>query len=115
MRKEQEIQTEILKFLNAFPRCRAVKFNSMSQYSRRGEPDIIGSMLGNFLAIEVKKGTEEPTKLQSKKLALWKHAFAFTYSVNEATLAAFKIEFEKDYEMMKKDINRPRNIDSRLL
>jgi len=58
---EAGLQARILKHLNDLPRCWAVKFPGVL---RRGVPDVLVCYRGRFVAIEIKRPGQSPTKLQ---------------------------------------------------
>jgi Holliday junction resolvase len=68
--KESSIQAAILRYLNGLPES---KFYNMhgSGWQGAGRPDLIGCYRGRFVAIEVKRPGEAPTKLQEHELQLW--------------------------------------------
>ncbi|WP_273483645.1 VRR-NUC domain-containing protein [Desulforamulus ruminis] len=81
---ERSIVNTILKYLNSLPECYAIKTHG-GQY-RGGQPDIMGSFQGRFLALEVKRPGGKPTKLQMEILKKWAAAGAIAgvvYSVDE--------------------------------
>ena len=71
MKKERNIQSEIMTFLKGDKR-KGVKgvggwwlnFHGGSVYMPRGIPDIIGCYHGRFVAFEVKRPGETPTAIQ---------------------------------------------------
>lgn len=75
--KESAIQKSILDYLKRLPKCRA-KNNHGSAYSGSGEPDITALYRGRFLAIEVKRPGEKPTRIQEHVLQKYKEAGAIT-------------------------------------
>lgn len=77
-RREASVQTSILNYLGSLkPKG---KFYNMhgNGWQGRGRPDIIGCYKGRFIAIEVKRPGEEPTKLQRHELNLWDMTEAIT-------------------------------------
>jgi len=58
---EAALQARILKHLDDLPRCWAVKFPGVL---RRGVPDVLVCYRGRFVAIEIKRPGQSPTKLQ---------------------------------------------------
>ncbi len=66
MQLEQKIQKKILDSINAMPYCVAWKVVVANE---RGVPDIIACIQGKFVAIEVKRPNEKPTKLQEAQLS----------------------------------------------
>ena len=71
--KESTIQSEILEYLNNLPNCKAIN-NHTGGFDRTGEPDIYACLSGQFIALEVKKPGENPTKIQEKRLREWEDA-----------------------------------------
>lgn len=63
---EQQVQSNILKYLNSLPECWAFKAESVT----RGVPDIICCYQGHFLGFEVKKSARaRASKIQIATLA----------------------------------------------
>lgn len=93
MKKERDIQTEILLFLKGDKRKGVsgiggwwLNFHGGSVYMPRGIPDIIGCFLGRFVAFEVKQPGEKPTPIQRLTIQLLKKAGAvveIVYSVED--------------------------------
>lgn len=73
--RESTITRAILRELNKLPNCRAVKLHG-SAYSNAGEPDIYGCISGRMFVIEVKRPSENPTRLQEWTLNQWSRAGA---------------------------------------
>ena len=61
--KESDIQTKILRWAEKLPEVWIVKYPGVS-YGRKGVPDLLLSVKGKFLAIEVKKPGGKPTQMQ---------------------------------------------------
>lgn len=61
--KEQDIQTSIMHYIASIGGL-PVKQNEMGIYAKSGVSDIIACIKGKFVAIEVKKPGETPSKLQ---------------------------------------------------
>lgn len=74
--KESTIQARILKELNTFRSCRAVKAHQCG-YGRKGTPDIIGCWHGRPFAIEVKRDGERTERIQDCELDNWRTAGAY--------------------------------------
>ena len=74
-RDETKIVKQILKHLNRIDGARAVKVHG-GPYSIAGEPDVDCVINGQSFKIEVKYPGEEPTKLQLKRLQMWREAGA---------------------------------------
>ena len=55
-------------------------------YGRAGVPDIIGCVLGRFIAIECKAGKNKTTALQDRELESIQKAGGFAFVVNEHNL-----------------------------
>lgn len=86
----------ILKYLNNLPRCKAEKRHG-GIYGTSGRPDITGCIDGVRIEIEVKTGTNKPTKLQEKEIEAWKAAGAcacVVWSLDEAK------EFLRENDLM---------------
>lgn len=75
--KESSIQDRILRYLNNLPQARAYN-NHGSAWQGAGRPDIFCCYHGQFIAIEVKRPEEEPTKLQAHELQKLAGAGAIT-------------------------------------
>lgn len=72
----------ILKYLNSLPCSKAVNVHG-SVFSERGTPDVIGSVGGRFVAFECKRSPEEePTRVQTWRLAEWIRAGAVVGAVS---------------------------------
>lgn len=63
MTKEQDIQTAIMNYISSIGGL-PVKFNNMGIYAKAGVSDILACVKGKFVAIEVKRPGQKPTKLQ---------------------------------------------------
>ena len=61
--KEQDIQTKIMEYIQSIGGL-PVKFNNIGIYAKAGVSDILACIKGRFVAIEVKKPGETPSKLQ---------------------------------------------------
>ena len=61
--KESEIQTKILRWAEKLPEVWIVKYPG-GTYGRKGVPDLLLSVKGKFLAIEVKKPGGKPSQIQ---------------------------------------------------
>ena len=61
--KESDIQTKILRWAEKLPEVWIVKYPG-GTYGRKGIPDLLLSVKGKFLAIEVKKPGGKPTQMQ---------------------------------------------------
>ena len=77
MASEAALVRRVLRELNSWPDCRAVKIHG-SPYSRRGDPDIWGCRYGVMFLLEAKSPGKHPTALQYKELNRWHQAGAFT-------------------------------------
>lgn len=74
-RSEAEIQREMLAFLNAAQRGCAVTTTG-GRYLPTGTPDILASVNGRFVAVEVKRPGQRPTPSQLGQLRHWQAAGA---------------------------------------
>lgn len=81
MATEKSITNNILKKLNALPKCKAIKLHG-SIYSRRGTPDILCVKEGRVFFFEVKQPGRMPTASQLKELKEWGEAGAWVFIVN---------------------------------
>lgn len=70
---EKSIVNSILKYLKAQPGCFVWKEHG-GQYGTAGIPDIICCKDGQFLAFEVKRSGNKPTKLQDETIKAIKAA-----------------------------------------
>ena len=61
--KESDIQTKILRWAEKLTGVWIVKYPG-GTYGRKGIPDLLLSVKGKFLAIEVKKPGGKPTQMQ---------------------------------------------------
>jgi len=58
-------------------------FPATHGYGRSGIPDIVCCARGKFLAIECKAGTNKPTALQLREIALIQKAKGYAFVINE--------------------------------
>jgi len=86
LKSEQQIQTEILNYLNYEG---AFVFKTLAS-NKGGIPDIVGVMNGQFIAIEVKKPGGRPTALQLVQIRKIKEAGGLA-------CIAYDLETVKDY------------------
>ena len=63
--KESSIRSAILSYLNSLSQS---YFEISRPGSQSGKPDITGCLRGRYVAVEVKRLREKPTKLQAYKL-----------------------------------------------
>ena len=63
MTKEQDIQTKIMDYITSIGGL-PIKFNNIGIYAKAGVSDILACIKGKFVAIEVKKPGNKPSKLQ---------------------------------------------------
>lgn len=66
---ETSIEQSIIKYINNLPKCKAVKWSQDGR--QRGNPDIIASIRGHMLLIEVKQPGSTPSKLQEMTMRTW--------------------------------------------
>jgi len=88
---EKDIQKKILAWLNAQPRCHAVKI-SANPFQRSGISDILACTEGRFMAIEVKRPGEEPTALQTTFIERIKASGGIAFTAT--SLEQVKVMFE---------------------
>ena len=62
--KESQLVQNIRKYLGTLPKCFFWKEHG-GQYGTAGIPDIIVCYKGRFIALEVKIGSNQPTRLQA--------------------------------------------------
>lgn len=72
---ETNITNRIMKEINRHDGCLVIKKHN-NQHGRKGEPDLLGSIHGRFIAIEVKQPGKKPTKIQQARLRQWRAAGA---------------------------------------
>lgn len=92
MSKEQDIQKEIIDYIN----CnggRAFKQNQIGIWSEKGVPDIIFIYNKKFCAIEIKKKGNKPTVIQQRYLDLINKLGGFAKTIY--SLAELKDMLEK--------------------
>jgi hypothetical protein len=73
--REAYLVRRVIAALNLVEGCYAMKVHQ-TRYSRSGEPDIVGSFMGQSFAIEVKRPGGRPTDLQLYRLNQWAKAGA---------------------------------------
>lgn len=61
--KEQDIQTKIMDYISSIGGL-PIKFNNIGIYAKAGVSDILACIKGRFVAIEVKRPGNTPSKLQ---------------------------------------------------
>jgi Holliday junction resolvase len=83
MAKESNIQNSILRYLNKLPNSRWYNLHG-SGWVGSGRPDIVGCLNGRFVAIEVKKPGEVPTKIQQFELMEFRDAGAIAFVATSA-------------------------------
>ena len=76
MAREKGIKGRIVERLNQIPGCYARGIHS-SPFSK-GWPDVMGSVSGRTLALEVKQPGKKATDLQAAELAKWFKSGAIT-------------------------------------
>lgn len=69
-------------------------FPPANGYGRAGIPDIIGCVLGRFIAIECKAGKGKTTALQDREIERIRDAGGFAFVVNETNQDELKEELE---------------------
>ena len=72
---ETRLTSSILKELNALTDTLAIKIHG-NEYTRTGEPDVIGTHKGIPFALEIKIEGNNPTPIQIIRLWEWKQAGA---------------------------------------
>jgi hypothetical protein len=92
---EKHIVKDILDWLNSHPVCFAAKIHQ-NQFSK-GLPDIIGTMTGRTLALEVKRPGRKATKLQAAVLRKFEDAGAITAVVTSVDDVREVIEDESSH------------------
>lgn len=65
-------------------------FPPANGYGRAGIPDIVGCILGRFVAIECKAGKNTTTALQERELSRIEESGGFTFVANEHNLDELK-------------------------
>lgn len=74
----------IIKYLNALPRCKAVK-RHQTGWNKKGEPDISGCINGRHFELETKRPKKKPTILQQQRIREWLEAGAIAGRVESVT------------------------------
>lgn len=82
MGPEALLVRRILKELNSWPQCRAVKMHG-SPYGRRGDPDIWGCRYGKMFLLELKAKGKKATRTQLAQLGAWASVGAQTGCFDE--------------------------------
>src|SRR5690606_3662606 len=62
--READLQAKILDLIRSRPGWWAVKYHQDGRYASAGTPDILACYQGHFVAMEVKRPGEKPTRLQ---------------------------------------------------
>lgn len=84
MTPEAKVKQQVKKLLDEF---RIYYFSPPANgYGRAGIPDIVGCVLGKFIAIECKAGKGKTTALQDRELARITEAGGFAFVANENNL-----------------------------
>ncbi len=65
-------------------------FPPANGYGRAGIPDVVGCILGRFIAIECKAGKNKTTALQERELARIEESGGFAFVANENNLNELK-------------------------
>jgi hypothetical protein len=85
---EGKVKAKVKKILDEYG---AYHFSpNMAGYGRSGVPDIIACMRGQFIAIECKAGSNQPTALQRRELQRIDDAGGMSIVVNEETVDALR-------------------------
>lgn len=92
MAEEKTFENKIKKFLETLPTIYYLK-HWAGRYSKRGVPDILCSINGRFVGIEVKASKGKPTPLQVKNVK----------EINESGGYAV-IVYPKDFDKLKEDL-----------
>ena len=84
MTPEGKVKKQVKKILDDL---KAYHFSPMTAgYGRSGVPDIIVCYKGNFIGIECKSGSNEPTLLQKHNMKLIKDTQGLAFVVNEGNI-----------------------------
>jgi len=67
-------------------------FPPANGYGRAGIPDVIGCVLGRFIAVECKAGKNTTTALQERELARIKEAGGFAFVADEHNIDQLREE-----------------------
>lgn len=84
MQGETRFKQRVLKDLEKIPECYCLK---TQERSRRGVPDILLCLKGDFIAIELKVDGERPTKLQDVVLSRIREAGGLAFSTTPSQWA----------------------------
>lgn len=88
---EKTRQRNILKYLNAVPKCHA-EIRTQTGYGIKGGADILGCIDGHHFELEVKQPHKQPTPTQKQQLQVWEACGAIAGRVEdvETTRQLFK-------------------------
>lgn len=78
--RETALVDRLVRYLNRLPSCRVRKTHGSVFAS--GWPDLVGTIQGRMIALEVKRAGEKPTPLQVAELDLWRRAGAYAVWVD---------------------------------
>ena len=102
---EKDLINYLLKGLNVLPNCKAIKLHG-SVYMEAGTPDILVSMNGRCVLVEVKRDTcNHPSVIQELRIKEWKWAGA------DCGIVAGKDEAIRFLELAKTICARPNSYD----
>jgi len=87
--KERDLQKAILDYLNALEGCKAINL-AISPEMEVGTPDIVASMHGFALFIEVKTPQGDLSRIQQRRIQQWQEADALVLVLREQE-AAFQM------------------------
>jgi hypothetical protein len=93
MKNETAFKNKVLKDLNRLPRTWVLK---TQERSRRGVPDLLLSISGLFIAIELKDEGKEPTELQAAVLKRIRKTEAIAF---HADPISWKLQFKQLREL----------------
>lgn len=75
---ETQLSVKVLKYLNSFKRCKAIKIHG-SRYQEAGTPDILCCYEGKTFFFELKVGDNELSDIQDIRISQWNEAGAQCY------------------------------------
>lgn len=81
---EKKVKDKVVKILKQYGVY--YFFPATHGFGRSGVPDVIGCVLGKFIAIECKAGNNKPTALQEREIEAINKAGGVTFVINEDNL-----------------------------
>lgn len=72
---EKRFKKQCVDYIKTVPHS-IVRVNHITMYGTTGDPDLLGCIAGRAFAIELKVGTNKPTKIQEERIKAWQRAGA---------------------------------------